>query len=373
MEFVHHSLMGSAELRSYLGSISAVSVRETGTSWLEVTSGTWQGTVWKNRVFLASPTTIRHQEAAIVWVTGEFAADVDLPRAQRIADLAGVPVAVIFDTPNQPYQGMVEDDLIAHTFEKYLETLDPTWPIVFPMTRGVLTVLEVLADRSRAFGNVILTGASKRGWTTWLAAAAGAPTLVGIAPAVYDNLNLPAQMAAQRAAWDDGYSPMIEDYTVRGLQESMLSGAGIELSRIVDPYTYRQHVALPTAIITGTNDAFWPVDAQQHYVSDLAGPVQLHIHANEGHSCGEAVLAGPEFVGFCDAVWQKEPILDWRKVSGGETLSATSDDRRFHAAEWHAEPPKSGARVTAHFQRDQRNGQTCCTPIVVKDYREIAI
>jgi len=74
------------------------------------------------------------------------------------------------------------------------------------MTKATVRAMDAVERYSRQTWEepaqgFYLTGASKRGWTTWLTAVAAPERIAGIAPMVYDNLNLPAQMPHQLAAW----------------------------------------------------------------------------------------------------------------------------------------------------------------------------
>ena len=62
----------------------------------------------------------------------------------------------------------------------------------------------------------IITGGSKRGWTSWLTAATRDKRVKAIAPMVIDVLNMKAQMENQVKSLGKP-SAMIHDYTERGL------------------------------------------------------------------------------------------------------------------------------------------------------------
>lgn len=253
-----------------------------GREWIELESQVWQGEVWRHDLVL----TRTGGHTCLLYLTGGAPNGPDLEEAQRLASRSGFPVAMLFGIPNQPlFDGRMEDDLIAYTFERFLETGDPNWPLLFPMTRAAIRAMDALED-DYGFEKIIVAGASKRGWATWLAAGTGDDRIVGIAPMVFDNLNFPAQMAHQLECWG-AYSDQIADYTNRGLPEQADSKLGRELVRLVDPYSYLGAIAAPVLIINGANDRYWPVDALSLYWGDLAPSRRCLIVPNAGHLLGD--------------------------------------------------------------------------------------
>ena len=90
------------------------------------------------------------------------------------AKMADCPFAVLYDIPNQPlYGGLTEDALVVYTWQKFLETGDESWPLHFPMAKAVLKAMDAVqalakAENRPSIDKFLITGASKRGWTTWL-------------------------------------------------------------------------------------------------------------------------------------------------------------------------------------------------------------
>jgi PhoPQ-activated pathogenicity-related protein len=269
-------------------SLPAPVVSEESPERVEVdfTSQNWQGIAWKHKIILQlPPEPIKHQ-TAILFITGDGPRRGDFVQLALLAKSTGMPVAMLFNIPNQPIWNMKEDDLIAHTFEKYIATGDANWPLLFPMTKAAIRAMDVLQNKAVLpkldFKKFVITGASKRGWTTWLTAATEDPRIAGIAPMVFDNLNFAEQMIGQIKAWGK-YSEQIDDYTRRGLQAKLETKAGRRLLNLVDPYTYRKRIRVPVMIVNGANDRYWTVDAHKHYWEAL-GPARWLLEVpNSGH------------------------------------------------------------------------------------------
>jgi PhoPQ-activated pathogenicity-related protein len=208
--------------------------------------------------------------------------------AKRVA----APIAVLYDVPNQPLlDGKKEDALIAETFVRYLKTGDDTWPLLLPMVKSVVRAMDTVqafsqSEWKRPIRDFVVTGASKRGWTSWLTAASGDPRVKAIAPLVIDTLNMPKQVAHQRESYG-ALSTQIEDYSKNGLTDISETTNGRHLIEMVDPYAYRKNLRLPKLILNGANDPYWSADALRLYWDDLPGDKWVTYVPNAGHNLEE--------------------------------------------------------------------------------------
>ncbi|MBI3271403.1 MAG: PhoPQ-activated pathogenicity-like protein PqaA type [Planctomycetes bacterium] len=316
---------------------------------LHLTSQTWQGIPWKHWLSVIRPAKVVHAGHALLFVTGGSVKK-DAPtgpsgEVQALADIAGrvgAVVAVLGQVPNQPlFGGLKEDGLISHTFLRFLETGDDSWPCLLPMTKSTVRAMDAvqafaaqkLEQRIEKF---FVTGASKRGWTTWLTAAVDA-RVEGIAPMVIDTLNMAKQMPLQVATFG-GYSEQIQDYTKIGLQERLATPEGRRLLAMVDPYSYRDKLTVPKLIVLGTNDRYWPVDAVKLYFGDLPGEKYLHYEPNAGHGLGPQAV-GPIAAFFHLVITgQPRPRFSWKltRTDADATISVTAADAPVSAELWTA-------------------------------------
>lgn len=245
----------------------------------------WHGISWEHDLALSDG----KGDLAILVLTGGDPNDLDLAEQAMLARRTALPVATLFHVPNQPIEDRWEDDLVAYSFERFIETGDSSWPLLLPMVQSAVRAMDVLQDATDGrLKRYLITGLSKRGWTTWLTAAAGDRRIAGIAPMVIDALNFSAQMHHQLDTWGD-YSPMIQDYTERGLPSMVDTAEGIALRKIVDPYEYLESIDVPTLIVNGANDPYWQVDALSLYWHDLRQPKWASIVPNAGHLLGDKV------------------------------------------------------------------------------------
>jgi PhoPQ-activated pathogenicity-related protein len=308
---------------------------------LSLRSQVWQGIPWKHTLELYIPPQLRDFSLASLTIeTPPAARQMDVGVALALE--TGVVCAFLSDMPNQPlFDDLIEDALIAHTFVQYLDTGDATWPLLFPMVKSVARAMDAIAAYGADAGGFtgrrfVISGASKRGWTTWLTAAVD-PRVAGIIPMVYDNLNLAAQMPHQVETFE-GYSEQISDYTDLNLPQRMQTPEGQRLAQMVDPYTYRDRFTMPKLIINGANDRYWATDAINLYWDALPGMKHLLDIPNAGHSLQDPQRLLSTVAAFLRGVADQNPLprLDWAYDTHDRavTLSLAADEPSGAARLW---------------------------------------
>jgi len=314
---------------------------------LDLTSQTWHSNRWAHTLYIATPRNLRHPDTALLQITGSVGKD-HLPAVKLLAERSGARVAVLTAVPNQPLFGnRYEDGLIAFTFDQYLRTGDASWPLLLPMAKSAVRAMDAVqawarSEQQPAVGRFVVTGASKRGWTTWLTGAAD-PRVCAIAPVVIDMLNMKAQTQwAQRVYGRQ--SEMIKDYTELGLVEKMDRPEMARPREIVDPYSYRESFTMPKLLLLGTNDPFWTVDALRHYWGALPEPKLVYQAPNAGHGAGGTREAVQTLAAFFQMVAERQepPRLTWQmNGSGGGAVTARASRPAQQALLWTA---RSGTR-----------------------------
>jgi len=138
---------------------------------------------------------------------------------------------------------------------------------------------------------------------------------------VFDILNMPVQIVHQRAFWG-AYSPMIDAYTDKGLEQGMDSDRGFRLGWMVDPYNFRDRLTMPKLVILGSNDPYWPADAVNFYYPGLPSPKLLLIAPNSGHGLDDQMRVLGSLGGFFRLLAEKKPIPQprWQWTEAGDLL-----------------------------------------------------
>ncbi len=339
---------------------------------LKMRSQVWRGIPWEHQIQIFVPREVSTPRTALLLVTGGDPDPSSAFLAMTVAPRLKAPLAVLYNIPNQPlFDGKSEDDLIAHTFQEYLADGDESWPLLFPMVKSAMKAMDAIQEYTRKEWPVgvrefVVTGASKRGWTTYLTGAADR-RVKGIAPMVFDNLNFSRQMPRQLELWG-AYSEQIQDYTRRGLQQRMDTPRGRRLVEMVDPYAMRDRLTMPKLLIHGANDRYWATDATRNYWGDLRGSKYLLTVPNGGHGLGDQERVVSTMTAFFQGIATNSalPRVEVTERLEGDALrlaitssvrpeevriwTATAPDADFRPAKWQDQrfvPSDKDPRTTA--------------------------
>ncbi|MHC4693969.1 MAG: PhoPQ-activated pathogenicity-related family protein [Planctomycetota bacterium] len=302
---------------------------------IDMTSQSWRSkkevdrTLWKHWLTIIKPDKIK-SDIGLLWINGgsnnnSAPKNADFMMLQ-IAQSSGTIVADLKMVPNQPLnfpdggRPRYEDAIIAYTFDKCLTTGDETWALLLPMVKSAVRAMDTVQKftASKEGGQVdvkkfVVSGASKRGWTTWLTAAVD-KRVTAIAPAVIDVLNMKKSMEHHFSAYGF-YAPAIHDYEEMKIFGRLLTAKGEAMRKLIDPYEYRSRYTMPKFLVNSTGDQFFLPDSAQFYYDDLPGPKYLRYIPNTDH--GLDFSAAASLLLFYKSILNDSPLpkFTW-KVAG---------------------------------------------------------
>lgn len=296
---------------------------------------------WQHWVTIVKPNELKHETALLMIGGGS-----NNNRAPERPDafLAGVAVKTKSVTvelrmiPNQPLsfygesRKRTEDAIIAFTWKKYLETGDERWPHRLPMTKAAVRAMDAvtafMAGEQGGKAKVdkfIVSGGSKRGWTTWTTAAVD-KRVVAIMPAVIDVLNVVPSFTHHWRVYGF-WAPAVGDYTSHGIMDWQETVQYRNLMRIEDPYSYRDRLTMPKFILNSTGDQFFVPDSSQFYFKDLKGEKYLRYVPNTDHGITRGSDAAESLAVYYQSILEgwKRPQFSWTIGKDGAITVNTKD------------------------------------------------
>ena len=331
---------------------------------LEMTSQRWltdqevERPLWTHWITVVRPAKVT-SDVALLFITGG-----SLERQPPAAPSAwllnaakdtGTVTAELRLVPNQPVvfkddptrKPRSEDDFIAYTWDKYLRTGDDKWPARLPMTKSAVRAMDaVTAFAGSAEGGghsvrrYVVSGASKRGWTTWTTAAVDR-RVVAIVPAVIDMLNVEPSFEHHWRTYG-AWSEAVKDYVEHGIMDWMGTRQFRALMKIEEPYEYRERLTLPKLMVNATGDQFFLPDSSQFYFDDLRGEKHLRYVPNTSHSL-EKSDALETVQAFYASIVSNTPRPDIRSTFERDgSIKVVAKDRPTSVQLWQAVNP--GAR-----------------------------
>ena len=311
--------------------------------------------VWKHWLTVITPANVT-SDTALLFIGGGRN-DRPAPNAPpawlvEAARDTGTVVAELRMVPNQPVvfkddparKPRTEDDFIAYTWDHFLRTGDERWPARLPMTKSAVRAMDaVTAFEASAEGGghrvsrFVVSGASKRGWTTWTTAAVDT-RVIAIAPAVIDLLNVEPSFAHHYRAYG-AWSDAVKDYQEQGIMDWMGTPPFRALMKIEEPYEYRERLTMPKLLVNAGGDQFFLPDSSQFYFDDLRGEKHLRYVPNTNHGLEKSDAIETVEAFYASVVrGTKRPDFSWTFEKDG-AIKVVAKDLPQEVRVWHATNP----------------------------------
>jgi PhoPQ-activated pathogenicity-related protein len=315
---------------------------------LELTSQTWRTEkdvdrpVWKHWLTIVRPEKVASNKGLLFiggGRNGDPAPDKAAERSVRIALETNSVVADLGMVPNQPLRftdspgkARFEDDTIAYTRVKHFQTQDDTWLVRLAMVksgvRAMDAIQQFLARQGIKVDQFVVSGGSKRGWTTWLVGVVD-PRVIGIMPTVIDALNSEAITRHHFEAYGF-FSSALNDYVNHGLFPHKIGTPEYrKVLEIEDAYEYRKRPSLariPKLIMNASGDEFFLPDNSQFYFAAMPGEKNLRYVPNAKHNL-QGSDAQDTLLAFYQMVIEGKarPRYSWKKEKDGSLVVKVTD------------------------------------------------
>ena len=331
---------------------------------IDLTSQTWRSAdevdrpVWKHWLTIVKPDKVTSNKA-LLFIGGGSNRDAAPTRVSDRLNFAMETNTVIAElgmVPNQPLyfsdskdKGRSEDDLIAYSRVKQMKTGDDSWLVRLAMVKSGVRALDAIQEflASEAGGRLkidqfVVSGGSKRGWTTWLVGVVD-KRVIAIMPTVIDALNSEAITRHHYEAYGF-FSPSLNDYVNHKLFPDKIGTPEYQhILAIEDAYNYRKRdrLKIPKYLVNASGDQFFLPDNSQFYFGELQGEKYLRYTPNAKHN-----LAGTDaresLLAFYQAVINNKPRpqFSWKKEKDG-SLVVTVKDKPREVNLWQATNPKA--------------------------------
>ncbi|HEN3566347.1 TPA: PhoPQ-regulated protein [Yersinia enterocolitica] len=223
--------------------------------------------------------------------------DFAIDRLQEIARDTNTVVIAISAIPNQylEYQPdkepVKEDYSVARSWYLFMDAPETRsiLPLHVPMAAAISQAMTMAQQAlpEKALDSFIVSGVSKRGWTTWLTAIAD-PRVEGIVPFVIDLLGTHAGLEHMYRSYGGNWPIAFAPYYQQEIDKKLDTPGFAKLMQIIDPLQYlsteyESRLDIPKYIVNASGDDFYVPDNTDFYYDKLPGDKVLRVAPNSSH------------------------------------------------------------------------------------------
>lgn len=333
--------------------VTATLIDMTSQRWL--TDAEVERPLWTHWITVIRPAVVK-SDIALLFITGgsldreaparppDWMVELARDTATAVAELRLVPNQPVVFKDDPTHKPRKEDDFIAYTWDHYVRTGDERWPARLPMTKSAVRAMDAItafmaspAGGAHRVARFIVSGASKRGWTTWTTAAVDR-RVIAIAPEVIDLLNVEPSFVHHWQAYGK-WSEAVQDYVDRGLMDRIGTPTFRALMQIEEPYEYRNRLTMPKLLLNAAGDQFFLPDSSRFYFDDLPGEKLLRYIPNADHSLDKTDVFETLEAFYTDIVsTAPRPRVGWTFEKDG-TIKVVASERPREVRLWQAVNP----------------------------------
>jgi len=213
------------------------------------------------------------------------------------------------------------------------------------MTKSAVAAMDtiqsiLLEEENKEIKKFVVTGASKRGWTTWTTAGVD-DRVEAIVPVVIDLLNLEPSFMHHWNVYGF-WAPAIQDYVDMEITDWWASEEMRSLIRLVDPFSMKERFEMPKLLVNAAGDEFFLPTSSQFYFDELPGEKYLRYVPNANHNVSEGTDALETILAFYASILNgvDRPKFSWELKKDG-SIRVLSESKVKEVIMWSATNQKA--------------------------------
>ncbi|PHM75152.1 PhoPQ-activated pathogenicity-related family protein [Xenorhabdus kozodoii] len=317
---------------------------------------------WQHNVDMYIPKTPKSQRALVVVNNGinygDGSQEANKPTdfsEEVLANIARSTKTIVISVSNIPNQYLTyqndkkplkEDYSVARSWALFMDAPEQRElvPLHIPMATSVSQAMRVAKQELTKWdvNKFIVTGASKRGWTTWLTAISD-PDVEAIIPFVIDLLGTTSGLEHMYRSYGGNWPVAFYPYYQQGIDRLIKTPRFSKLMEIEDPLqymnsTYQSRLAIPKYIINASGDDFYAPDNTRFYYDKLPGEKSLRIAPNTDHY-GIKKFTEQSIISFVNRFQNKEALPQIKSLIHDNTLTVSFSEKPVKITRWTAINP----------------------------------